>query len=38
MKELNWVNDWRVLAAYQYEFKANYPVVGLPVIEDLRIV
>ena len=38
VKELNCMNDWRVLAAYQRKFEANHPVVALPVIEDLRIV
>jgi hypothetical protein len=32
VKELNCMNAWRVLAAYQKKFKAKYPVVALPVI------
>jgi hypothetical protein len=31
-------NEWRVLAAYPQEFKANYPLVALRAIENLRIV
>ena len=38
VKELNCMNDWRVLAAPKKKFKAKYPVVALSVIEDLRIV
>ena len=38
VKELNCMNDWRRTGGYQKKFKANYPVVALPVIEDLRIV
>ncbi len=38
VKELNCMNDWRVLSGAQKKFKAKYLVVALPVIEDLRIV
>ena len=38
VKDLNCMNDWRVLAAYQKKLEANHPGVALTVIEDLRIV